>query len=187
MKRMYLIIGVFAFTLTTRAGIIDLTPGGTPIDFGPPPPVQSHGFYDTAAFGWFDTPEGKTFVRGWVSTFGILNGGQYFFTDLFTNNPSPFADVWWNFGNSGYPLLYVDVFGFVPGGNSVANLYQITHQDTLNGRFQVTLDGVTHITSISFYGRNPALPVPDSGFTLTLLSEAVGALLVCSRKLKSRS
>jgi hypothetical protein len=185
MKRMYLIVCVFALTLTTRAAIMDLTPGGTPIDFGPPTPVQIHGFYDQAAFGWFDDP--TVFIRGWVSAFGILNGGQYFFTDLFTNNPSPFADVWWNFGNSDYKLLYVDVFGFVPGGKSVDNLYQVTHQDTLNGNFQVTLDGITNITSISFYGRNPALPVPDSGFTLTLLSGAVGFLLVCSCRLRSRS
>jgi hypothetical protein len=181
MNKTCLIIYVFALTSMARAGLIDLTPGGTPDDFGPPTPVQIHGFYDEAAFGWFNLPEGRTFLRGWVSRFGILNGGQYFFTDLFTNDPSTVANVWWDFSGTDYRMLYIDVVGWNDDGTGlVANLYKVVGKNGVIGSGRVTLDGLQNITGISFYGRNPAF-VPDSGSTVVLLGLAIFGVLTLRR------
>jgi len=164
MNKTCLIIYVFALTSMARAGLIDLTPGGTPDDFGPPTPVQIHGFYDQAVKNFPNVPD------GWVSQYGILNGGQYFLTDLFTQPASPTANVSWNFGNSGYWMKYIDVFGFDQAtGADLANLYQVPYGFRLTGSDMVTLDGQMTITSIAFYGRNPLLPLPDTGGTLAML------------------
>ena len=150
------------------ANLIDLTPGGTPTDYGPPSHIAQHGFYDEAAFGIFKLPGGPTFIKGWVSQFGILNGGQYFFTDLFTQPPGPTAHVSWNFGNSGYWLQYIDVVGFDQTG-TLANLYRVPYGSRLTDEDIVTLNGQMIIKGIAFYGRNPALPIPESGGTFSLL------------------
>jgi len=186
MNKTCLIIYVFALTSMARAGLIDLTPGGTPTDSGPPTPVAIHGFYDEAAFGWFSLPEGRTFLRGWVSRFGILNGGQYFFTDLFTNDPSTVADVSWNFAGTPYRMLYIDVVGWNTDGTGlVANLYKVMGASLVTGSGQVTLDGVQNITGISFYGHNPALGVPDSGSTGALLCFGIFGILCSVRHLRA--
>jgi hypothetical protein len=53
---------------SAHADITDLTPGGTAIDYGPPAVVQINGFYDSAAFGYFDNgPNSEIFLNGWVS------------------------------------------------------------------------------------------------------------------------
>lgn len=175
MKKACLLIYLFALASIVRADLIDLTPGGTPTDFGPPPPVGINGFYDQAAFGWFNLPEGRTFLRGWVSRFGILNGGQYFFTDLFTNDPSTVANVSWNFAGTAYRMLYVDVVGWNGDGTGlVANLYKAT--SGMSGSGQVSLDGVQNITGIAFYGRNPAV-ITDSGSTVALLGMGIFAVI----------
>src|SRR6187549_2447880 len=124
MKTKLYLLSLFIST-GAHANLIDLTPGGTPVDYGPPSQIAAHGFYDQAAFGTFDLPGGPTFIKGWVSQFGILNGGQYFFTDLFSQPHGPTAHVSWNFGNSGYWLRYIDVVGFDQAGNLLANLYQV--------------------------------------------------------------
>ena len=151
------------------ANLIDLTPGGTVVDYGPPSHIAAHGFYDEATFGIFNLPGGPTFIKGWVSKFGILNGGQYFFTDLFAQPPGPTAHVSWNFGNSGYWLRYIDVVGFDQAGNLLANLYQVPFGSRLTDEDIVTLNGQMNINGISFYGRNPALPIPDSAGAFSLL------------------
>jgi hypothetical protein len=159
-----------ALTSVAEATLIDLTPGGTTTDIGPPPFVASNGFYDQAAFGFFDG--GTVFYQGWVSAFGILNGGQYFFTDLFNQATNPTtANVWWDFGDSGYWMMYIDVVGWDGDGSTglVANLYQVQARDAFSSQDVVTLDGIQHITGISFYGRNPAIPLPDTGTTIGLL------------------
>lgn len=152
---------------TVRANLIDLTPGGTVIDYGPPPYIQEHGFYDQAVLNFPGVP------NGWVSQFGILNGGQYFFTDLFTQPPSPTANVSWDFGNSGYWMKYIDVVGRDQAGNSLANLYRVPWGYRLTDQDIVTVNGQMDIISIAFYGRNPALPIPDSGGTFSFLLSAL--------------
>jgi hypothetical protein len=153
---------------SARANLIDLTPGGTAIDYGPPSHIAQHGFYDQAAFGTFDLPGGPTFIKGWVSQFGILNGGQYFFTDLFTQPHGPTAHVSWNFGNTGYWLQYIDVVGFDQTG-TLANLYRVPYGSRSTDEDIVTLNGQMTINGIAFYGRNPALPIPASGGTFSLM------------------
>ena len=53
-------------------------------------------FFDEAAQGWFDTPEGWRYFNEWVSLYGDLDGG---ITSLPTclRWPNPRAHVWWNF------------------------------------------------------------------------------------------
>jgi hypothetical protein len=175
--KLYLL--TFFISTSAHANLIDLTPGGTVIDYGPPSYIAAHGFYDEAAFGTFDLPGGPTFIKGWVSQFGILNGGQYFFTDLFTHPHGPTAHVSWNFGNSGYWLQYIDVVGFDESGNSLANLYQVPWGSRLTDEDIVTLNGQMIIKGIAFYGRNPALPIPESGGTFSLLLFAFLCLAAC--------
>jgi hypothetical protein len=164
---------------SAHANLIDLTPGGTPIDLGPPAFVQLTGFYDEAALGFFNGVGGTVFYQGWVSKYGILNGGQYFFTDLFSQPSAPTANVSWNFGNSGYWLEYIDVVGWDQiGGPAVDNLYRVPWNSRLSSQDVVTLDGRQHITGIAFYGHNPALPIPDSGSTALLLPIGVAGLIV---------
>ena len=175
MKTKHCIITLLAIAMSplAHANLVDLTPGGTPIDYGPPSHVAQYGFYDSAAFGYFDNgPNSKIFLKGWVSSFGILNGGTYFFTDLFLQSSNPTSsNVWWNFTGTNYWILYIDV-----SGNGLSNLYQVTHGDGQISSDTITINGITEITQIAFYGRNPALPIPDTGSALSLFGLSILAL-----------
>ena len=175
MKTKHCIITLLAIAISplAHANLVDLTPGGTPIDYGPPSHVAQYGFYDSAAFGYFDSGQNsQIFLKGWVSSFGILNGGTHFFTDLFLGSSNPTSsNVWWDFTGTGYAMLYIDV-----SGNGLSNLYQVTHGDTHISSHSITIDGITEITQIAFYGRNPALPIPDTGSTLSLFGLSILAL-----------
>jgi len=171
MKTLHLL--TLCIAASANANLIDLTPGGTPFSSGPPIGIAAHGFYDSAAFGFFDP--GHVFMKGWVSKYGILDGGQNFFTDLINQPVNPLtATVSWDFGSaSGYWLKYILVEGFAPNGNG-ANLYKVPFGSRLSGEGTVTIDGLTTIDSIAFYGRNPAYPwaavtTPDSGETFSLM------------------
>jgi len=48
MKHKYLYIAALIALSTAHAKLIDLTPGGTVIDYGPPPFIAANGFYDEA-------------------------------------------------------------------------------------------------------------------------------------------
>src|SRR6266700_7018600 len=75
-----------------HANLIDLTLGGFNIDQGLPPSfhrLQTQIFFDEAAHGVFGPP--PTYYNGWVSQYGALNGGTYFFTNLFTLGDTPSA------------------------------------------------------------------------------------------------
>ena len=183
MRHTYVYIAALIALSTAHAKLIDLTPGGTVIDYGPPPFIAANGFYDEAeALPYTIYDPNVVYPPGWVSQFGILNGGQYFFTDLFTHSLAPTASVSWNFGNSGHWLLYIDVFGFdQTTGADLANLYQVTGASAFKGQDILTLNGQMDITSISFYGRNPALPIPDQQGTFGLLLLALGGIAVARR------
>jgi len=101
-KTKHYIITLLAILLSplAYADLIDLTPGGFNVDNGLPPAftrLQTQLFFDEAAFGTFNLPTGPTFIDGWVSQFGVLNGGQFFFTNLFSVSPTATASISWNF------------------------------------------------------------------------------------------
>src|SRR6266496_3073038 len=136
-----------------HANLIDLTPGGFNIDHGLPPAfhrLQTHIFFDEAAHGYFDTPSGTQYYDGWVSQYGAPNG---------------------------YWLSTVDVFGRRADGTPWENIYGGRWGERfLNLEDQiVTLDGITTIMGISFYGLNT---VPDEANTGTLLLVAVSAIAI---------
>jgi hypothetical protein len=166
---------------TAHAHLIDLTPGGFDIDQGLPPAfkrLQTHIFFDSAAHGVFDTLEGQQYLDGWVSRFGTLNGGTYFFTDLFGRD-TPTASISWDFDGAptGYWLTTIDVFGRRADGSPWENIYGVSVGQRFEGIGSVTLDGFTTIMGISFYGLNPAT-VPDSADTSALFILGLGALVL---------
>jgi len=165
-----------------HANLIDLTPGGFNIDHGLPPAfhrLQTHIFFDEAAHGYFDTPSGTQYYDGWVSQYGALNGGTYFDTNLFVLGDIASASISWNFNGApnGYWLSTVDVFGRRADGTPWENIYGGRWGERfLNLEDQiVTLDGITTIMGISFYGLNT---VPDEANTGTLLLVAVSAIAI---------
>lgn len=159
---------------TARANLIDLTPGGFNAANGLPPAfqrLQTQLFFDEAAFGTFNLPTGPKFFDGWVSQFGVLNGGQYFFTNLFSVSPTASASISWNFNGApnGDWLSTIDVFTQTPTGTVNENIYGVPWGQRFDGTGTVTIDGTSQINGISFYGLNPAT-VTDGGMTLTLFS-----------------
>jgi hypothetical protein len=165
---------------TAHANLIDLTPGGFNAVNGLPPAferLQTQLFFDEAAFGTFNLPTGPKFFDGWVSQFGVLNGGQYFFTNLFSVSPTANASISWNF--SGAPngdwLSTIDVFTQTPTGIVNENIYGVPWDQRFDGTGTVTIDGSSTINGISFYGLNPAT-VPDGGMTLSLFTLSLLAL-----------
>jgi hypothetical protein len=181
--RITVVIGALLIS-AAHANLIDLTPGGFDPSQGLPPAfhrLQTQIFFDEAAHGWFDLPGGRQYLNGWVSQYGALNGGTYFFTDLFTLGDTPNASIWWNFNGApnGYWLSTIDVFGRRADGTAWENIYGVPWSDrfvSLENQL-VGLDGYTTIMGISFYGLNPAT-VPDQANTGALLLLAVIAVLL---------
>ena len=155
MKRLTLIFLLAFVSLVQAQDLVDLTPGG--FESGHPPGVfwklfdPSVHFFDEAAQGWFDTPEGRRYFNEWVSLYGDLDGGVYFFTNLFALHNPRTARIWWNFIYAPqYSLGYIHVWGRKSTGVSWEHLYLVRHQ--FAGEGPVTLDGATGIQSIAFYG-----------------------------------
>jgi hypothetical protein len=102
---------------------------------------------------------------GWVSQFGDLDGGIFFFSNIDLTGPIPTTTISWDFHNSGgFFLTYVLAEAAVPG-NDFANLYKATNG--FEGEGSITLDGIIDINSIAFYGQNFAT-IPDLGSTIGL-------------------
>jgi hypothetical protein len=180
MKTIRIVVISALFAITAHANLIDLTPGGFNAVNGLPPAfhrLQTQLFFDEAAFGTFDLPNGPVFIDGWVSQFGVLNGGQFFFTNLFAVSPTPTASISWNFNGapSGDWLSTIDVFTETPSGTVDENIYAVPWGQRFDGVGTVTIDGTSQINGISFYGLNPAT-VPDGGVSLSLFSLSLLAL-----------
>lgn len=152
---------------SARGSLINVTPGGWHYaDHGNVGPAvindilysENHHqleFFDEARPG------------GWISRYGTLNGGVYFFTDLISQEEST-ALVSWNFaGLPGYSMLWLDVFGF-NNGDPWESVYRVPWSLRIDsdGWQPVTLDGNVLISSISFYGQSPNSVVPEGGNTL---------------------
>jgi|SRR5437667_3329897 len=162
MKTKLTFLLAIACLCTAQARVIDVTPGGYNPD-GPLPPafyqLIRQTFFDEAAHGWFYTPNGREHINDWVSLYGVLDGGTYFFTNIFSlpgNTPS--ALIWWDFTGepNGYFLTGILVEGFQADGQTPwANIYAIQGMERMQslGEHLIILNGMASITSISFYGR----------------------------------
>jgi hypothetical protein len=182
MKILPLII-ILALVSSIHAAFINLTPGGWEYaahNFNAPPPLfqlinqQSH---NNIAF--FDEARSFDGFTGWVSQFGVLNGGTYFFSDLTLNGAEPFATVNWNFDAlPQYGVRWLDVVGF-NGGDYWESVYLVTGGTTRDsgGDLLLTLNGNIEINSIGYYGTTPTTTVPDGGSTIALMGLGLVALI----------
>lgn len=154
---------MLALTAGVHAGFINLNPGGYEYaapEFNPPPSLLqliNDEFQNRISFFDSATP------NGWVSQFGVLNGGTYFFTNLINGVPLSTALVSCDFLGSPYTMRYVDVVGS-NNGDFWESVYLVTGATRLdsNGWLETLLDETVIIDSIAFYGTTPE-NVPDSG------------------------
>ena len=150
--------------------------------------VTEYSIFDTAASGWFDTLSGqKVFRNGWVSKGGALDGGQYFFTDLFERSPTNNATIWWDFADTNYRLKLLMVFGRSEDrGAWFYRSYDVTANDRFASTTPVsaTLPDGFQISSIEVFGLTPTY-VPEGG--TTLLFTCLGIFgIACARAIRSR-
>src|SRR6476661_10331706 len=165
-----------ALLLATQlhASIIEL-PQGTQI-------WQVNGY--TRSLHFFDEAtvvplSGSPTDHGWVSLYGELNGGTLFDTDLFSLTPTSTANLWWNFNDSGFKLLFV----VVNDGEADGKIYQLNGLNTIDNE-DLILSPFDNkpIHTISLYGHVPNRPIPDSGATLLLFVVALFGLVLYDKK-----
>jgi hypothetical protein len=120
--------------------------------------------------------------HGWVSLYGVLNGGTLFTTDLIENDPTPNAIVSWDFADTGYAMRWLDIFGTDADGNAWEHIYRVNGHRAIN-QFSgnLALNGEVNIGSIAFYGATPGLSVPDTTNPLALLVIALFLLGIAKR------
>jgi hypothetical protein len=174
MKTKYILTLLIATASVAHANLIDLTPGGFNVDNAPPAFYEFLHQWNQHHFEFFDnaTPD------GWTSLYGILNGGTYFNTDLI-GHPGQSANVSWDFSTlPGWSMSRILVDGRAADGTAWENIYAVPHSfrefDALE---TVWLHDGVDISSISFFGRWPGSPVPDSGSTLLLSALGLAALV----------
>jgi hypothetical protein len=116
-------------------------------------------------------------LDGWISRYGRINGGTYFFTDLFGRDTTS-AQISWNMTGApeGMWMTMIDVFGIAEDGTYWENIYGVRwNYRFLNPGDTVTVHEGVNIQAISFFGSNT---IPDAGSTLLLFGSAVAALIV---------
>jgi hypothetical protein len=177
MKTKLAILALCVSALTAHANLIDLTPGGFNVDNAPPAFFQFLNEWNIHEFDFFDEARVIAPYHGWVSQYGILNGGTYFNTDLFSLDPTPTANVSWNFTTlPGYSMSVLLLFGRAPDGTDWNNLYSVPFGYRFTDSDFVTLNGIVDIQSISFFGRWPGSPVPENGWTFWLFLSALALI-----------
>lgn len=165
--------------------LLDLTPGGWRAT--DPMPQAFIDFIRLPQPSWvmfFDqiyATQTNSFGPGWVSRFGLLNGGTYFFAHIDQSGPVPITTISWDFGDSGYFMTYILVDSlFGTPDNFWENLYAVRGDDIFEGEGILTINGIVDINSIAFYGNNIA-NIPDYDSTLGLF--LVGLIgLFCHRQ-----
>jgi hypothetical protein len=130
-------------------------------------------FFDQAAYGVFTLPGGAVFLDGWVSLFGIIDGGTYFHTDLMDSGLTQTASIWWNFtGSDDYFLMYISLYEradvMVLGSPFPERIFQVPWDERFeSGPQTLTASEGRYISGISFYGAN-RIPEPSSVVLLTV-------------------
>jgi hypothetical protein len=176
MKSILAVIFCAAAAVSTHAHLIDMTPGGFNFNNGVPPAfLQLINAQVSNQIDFFD----EHTRSGWVSQFGVLNGGTYFFTDLTFGMTT--ANVSWDFtGIDDFSMRWINVFGSDANGDAWGHVYQVGGGEWFdsNGSLPVILNGDAEIWSISFFGRSPFTNrVPDAGSSLALFGIAVAGLV----------
>jgi len=145
--------------LSAEANLIEIVPPNP----GGPSNWAHATFFDEAAHGWFNTPNGPEYFNGWVSRYGKINGGQFFFTNLFDFAATNTAEIWWDFTPSPYWLTYVTTWGRGPSGEFLEKTYEVhfTTWEMSAGHEMVNLPDGYEIHSIAFYGTN-FVPEPST-------------------------
>jgi hypothetical protein len=182
MKTLLTII-TLALSTSVHAALINLTPGGweyaAHTNNAPPPLLQLLHQEAHNDIAFYDEARSYQGFQGWVSQFGVLNGGTYFFADLTLNGIEPFAAVNWNFDAlPQYGVRFLDVVGF-NNGDFWESIYLVTGNTMFDsgGDLLLSLNGTIDINSISFYGTTPTTTVPDSGSTIALMGLGLVALI----------
>jgi hypothetical protein len=139
--------------------LIDLTPGGfyepdaehwpqAFIDFlVSQPPDGDLLFFDEMIAVPYEI-NGVEYPPGWVSQFGVLIGGTYFFCHIDQTGPVPVTIIRWDFTGSGY---YLDTIYIHDNETDFTSLYKIRIGNRGVGR--VTIDNFKRIDDIAFYGK----------------------------------
>jgi hypothetical protein len=165
---------LIATASVAHANLIDLTPGGFQPFYNPPPAFyQFFHEWNVHHFDYFDSAT----TDGWGHN-GILNGGTYFLTDLI-GHPEQSTNVSWDFSTlPGWSMSRILLEGRAADGTSWDNIYAVPHNLREFDALETVLiaDGVD-IYQISFFGRWPGSPVPDSGSTLLLSALGLAALV----------
>ena len=165
---------LIATASVAHANLIDLTPGGFNVDNAPPEFYQFLQQWNQHHFDFFDSAT----PNGWASQYGILNGGTYFFTDLI-GHPGQSTNVSWNFSTlPGWSMSRLLLEGRAQDGTAWDNIYAVPNNYREFDSLETALihDGVD-IFQISFFGRWPGSPVPDSGSTALLSALGLAALV----------
>jgi hypothetical protein len=147
--------------------LIDVTPGGFHTGDFPRPFLQFIND-QRGVIQFFDSMTSvptSGFPAGWISQFGILNGGTFFFAHIDESGPVPTTEISWDFSGSNFFLLAVLVEGL---DNDLKNLYRIRFTDPARteGSATITINGTANIFDIAFFGNDHF--VLDSGWTIVL-------------------
>jgi hypothetical protein len=172
---------ILALTCNARATLIELTPGGFIVNNAPPAFFEFLRQWSRHQFDFFDsaTPE------GWVSLYGILDGGVYFQTSLI-GHPGQSTTVNWNFTNlPGWSMTRILVEGSAEDGTAWANIYAVPRSLRELDELETVLihEGVD-ILSIAFFGRWPGSPVPDGGTAAVIFGIGLMSLATLLKRVR---
>ena len=168
MKTKLIIVALLSTASLAHATLIDLTPGGFSLLNLPPVVVQWEQYIQQQGIFVIAHADvsGNT-----VTWFPGLLGPPNFNVDPMTEN----AGLTWNLTNiSGGQFLYLIVANSNPN-IELANLYQVSTDEIINGNGFVTIDGATTIAALNFFGR---VNLPDEANTGALFALALAALLL---------
>lgn len=163
--------------------LIDLTPGG--FDPGNPFPLVfnqwlGHKPGQFKNYQFFDSMYAQPangFPAGWVSLFGALNGGTYFFADIDVTGPVPTTTISWDFTGTDFYLKFVLADGF-----ERSNLFAVPYLQRLESSGTIVIDGIDNIQNLSFYGNIPGTTIPDAGSTIGLFFIGLASLYPVIKK-----
>lgn len=128
-------------------------------------------FFDEGRVVPYFGPDGQWHeTHGWVSLYGALAGGQYFFTDLFSLSNTNTVNVSWDFTGSDYTLKWIIAFN-----ENTEQLFRVNGNAKLVGSDNITLPN--GVDGIAFYGTGPGTRAGDSGSSWLLLTIALIPLL----------
>jgi hypothetical protein len=138
----------------------------------PPALIQFINLETQHAIAFFD----EATPAGWISLYGELPGGTYFFTNLIGQQTET-AQVSWDFTLPGYGMTDLLLFGRDGNGHAWMNLYGVQSGFQFVDFDQIMLHDGADIASIGFYGRTPDSPVPDTGSAFALFSLSLCAVV----------